>query len=61
MYSVSHTPLEVFFLPLKKEKVYVYKKWPIWRLFEKPEVCGQIVLPDRSSLIRQKLVEYDKI
>ena len=27
----------------------------------KPEVCGQTVLPDRSLLIRQKLVENAKI
>ena len=26
----------------------------------KPEVCGQTVLPDRSLLIRQKLVENTK-
>ena len=29
--------------------------------FWKPEVCGQTVLPDRSVLKGQKLVENDKI
>ena len=29
--------------------------------FEKPEGLGQTVLPDRSSLIEQKLVENAKI
>ena len=24
------------------------KNSPIWRVFEKPEACGQTVLPDRS-------------
>ena len=29
--------------------------------FLKPEACGQTVLPDRSGLIGQKLVENAKI
>ena len=29
--------------------------------FSKPEACGQTVLPDRSVLIGQKLVENSKI
>ena len=29
--------------------------------FLKPEACGQTVLPDRSVLIDQKLVENDKM
>ena len=29
--------------------------------FRKPEACGQVVLPDRSVLIGQKLVENAKI
>ena len=29
--------------------------------FWKPEACGQTVLPDKSVLIGQKLVENDKI
>ena len=37
------------------------KKWSIWRVFEKPKACGQTVLPDRSVLIGQKLVENAKI
>ena len=37
------------------------KNGPFWRVFEKPEACGQTVLPDRSVLIEQKLVENTKI
>ena len=37
------------------------KKWFILASFSKPEACGQIVLPDRSVLIGQKLVENAKI
>ena len=37
------------------------KNGPIWRVFEKPEACGQTVLPDRSILIGQKLMEMPKI
>ena len=33
------------------------KKWSILASFWKPEACGQTVLPDRSDLIGQKLVE----
>ena len=50
------------------EASYVYisgqklpKNGPFWRVFEKPEACGQTVLPDRSVLIGQKLVENAKI
>ena len=37
------------------------KNGQFWRVFEKPEACGQTVLPDRSVLIGQKLVENAKI
>ena len=37
------------------------EKCPFWRVFEKPEACGQTVLPDMSVLIGQKLVENAKI
>ena len=37
------------------------KNGPFWRVFWKPEACGQTVLPDRSDLIGQKLVENTKI
>ena len=37
------------------------KNGPFWRIFWKPEACGQTVLPDRSVLIGQKLVENAKI
>ena len=33
------------------------QKWSIWASFWKPVACGQTVLPDRTILIRQKLVE----
>ena len=36
-------------------------KWSILASFFKPEACGQIVLPDRSILIGQKLVKNAKI
>ena len=37
------------------------KNFPFWGVFRKPEACGQTVLPDRSVLIGQKLVENAKI
>ena len=37
------------------------KNGPFWRVFWKPEDCSQTVLPDRSILIGQKLVENAKI
>ena len=37
------------------------KNRPFWRVFRKPEACGQTVLPDRSVLIGQKLLENAKI
>mgnify|MGYP006888589198 CR=1 FL=1 len=37
------------------------KNGPFWRVFSKPEACGQTVLQDRSVLIGQKLVENAKI
>ena len=37
------------------------KKWSILASFWKPEVFGQTVLPDRSILKEQKLVENAKI
>ena len=37
------------------------KNCPFWRVFWKSEACGQTVLPDRSVLIGQKLVENAKI
>ena len=36
------------------------QKWSILASISKPEACGQIVLPDRSVLIGQKLVENSK-
>ena len=37
------------------------KNGSFWRFFDKPEACGQTVLPDRSLFIGQKLVENAKI
>ena len=37
------------------------KNGQFWASFWKPEACGQTVLPDRSILIGQKLVENAKI
>ena len=37
------------------------QKCSILANFRKPEACGQTVLPDRSVLIGQKLVENAKI
>ena len=37
------------------------QKWFILARFWKPEACGQTVLPDRSVLIGQKLVENARI
>ena len=42
--------------------IKIDKNGPFWRVFfRKPEACGQTVLPDRSVLIGQKLVENAKI
>ena len=37
------------------------QKWSILTSFLKPEACGQRVVPERSILIGQKLVENTKI
>ena len=37
------------------------ENFPFRRVFKKPEYCGQTVLPDRSLLIGQKLVENAEI
>ena len=37
------------------------KNGQFWRVFRKPGACGQTVLPDRSVLIGQNLVENAKI
>ena len=42
---------------IASEASYVYKQWSILASFWKPEACGQTVLPDRSILIDQKLLE----
>ena len=51
-------------LRLHFEWTIVYQKcqkWSILESFWKPEACGQTVLPARSVLIGQKLVENAKI
>ena len=72
--SSSHclkmTPNVSFNIASEASKVYILsgpkfiknaQKRPIWRLFWKSVVCGQTVLPDRSSLKGQKLVENAKV
>ena len=57
---------------LASEASYVYilsgqkliknaKNGPVWQFFLKPKACGQTLLPDRSLLIGQKLVENAKM
>ena len=52
------------FLCTKNElKICKIAKWqngPIWEVFGKPKACGQTVLPDKSALIGQKLVNMSK-
>ena len=54
----------------ERSELRLHFEWPkmpnaknvsLWRVFEKPEACCQTVLPDRSVLIGQNLVENDKI
>ena len=69
--TVFENPRKVSF-DIASEASYVYilsgqkliknaKNGPFWRVFKKPEACGQTVLPDRSVLIGQTLVENAKI
>ena len=53
----------------ERSELRLHFEWPkmpnaknvsLWRVFEKPEACCQTVLPDRSVLIGQKLVENAK-
>ena len=37
------------------------KNGPFWQVFENLKFCGQTVLPEKSVLIGQKLVENGKI
>ena len=64
--------LEIVSLNIASGASYVYilsgqkfiknaKIYSILASFWKPEACGQTVLPDRSLLIGQKLVENAKI
>ena len=47
-------------LRLHFEWTKVNQKWSILASFWKPKACGQTVLPDRSVLIGQKLMENAK-
>ena len=47
-------------LRLHFEWTKVNQKWSILVIFWKPEACGQTVLPNRSILVGQKLVENAK-
>ena len=42
-------------------RLHLSGHWTILTGFSKPEACGQTVLPDRSVLIGQKLMENAKI
>ena len=56
----SHSTLRAIELCLHFEWTKVHskcQKWSILASFWKPEACGQTMLPDRSVLIGQKLVE----
>ena len=60
----SHSYCERSELRLHFEWTIVYQKcqkWSILESFWKPEACSQTVLPARSVLIGQKLVENAKI
>ena len=46
---------------MNKKLIQNCQKWSILASFCKPEACGQTVLPDRSVLIGQTLVENAKI
>ena len=72
MYSRCLKITEKVSFNIASEASYVYilsgqkfikmaKIGPFWRVFEKSEGCGQTVLPDRSVLIGQKLMENAKI
>ena len=52
-----------YFYILSGQKLILKKcqKWSILTKFWKPDACGQTVLPDRSLLIGQKLLENAKI
>ena len=59
---IQHCERSELRLHFKWTKVYQKcQKGSILARFCKPEACGQIVLPDRSFLIGQKLVENAKI
>ena len=45
---------------LKGQKLVENAKHATYRVFRKPQACGQTVLPDMSVLIGQKLVENAK-
>ena len=55
-----------FHVASKASYVYILSEQKFTKIcqngeFLKPEACGQTVLPDRSILIGQKLLEKDKI
>ena len=66
MHSVWITEKVSFNIAIEVSYVYILsdqkcQKWSILARFWKPEACGQTVLPDRSVLIGQKLVENAEI
>ena len=59
----NHTKSLIYSLQFEWTKVPFKnaKNGPFWRIFEQPEAYCQVVLPDRSILIGQKLEENAKI
>ena len=59
---IQHCELSELSLHFEWTKVNLKmpKNGPFWRVFE-PEACGQTVLPGRSVLSGQKLVEKPKL
>ena len=58
---IKHCEQSYIHIMSKQKFIKNAKNAPIWRVFEKPEVCGQTVLPDRSLSIGQPLVKNAKI
>ena len=61
----SHSTLRakraMFTFWVDKNSLKMPKMVDFWRVFEKFKACGQTVLPDRTILIGQKMVENVKI
>ena len=60
MYNARQSP-QCLKIVHKASYVYILSGQKILANFRKPEACGQTVLPDRSLLIGQKIMENAKI